>query len=91
MLTRAYWYKTGMADSAQLREGSSGHALPTHHHTSKRGPESQHRNIKTKLPGLGVLPLDLVHRGVAGPGSPLRKELSSLGYAGDRLPADPHT
>ena len=90
MLTRANWYKTGWL-IVHSSGGSSGHALPSHHHTSKRGPESQHRNIKTKMPGLGVLPLDLVHRGVAVPGSPLRKELSSLGYAGDRLPADPHT
>ena len=67
--------------------------MPSHHtnHTNKRDPGSQHRNIKTKMSGLGVLPLDLAHRGVAAPGSPLRKELSSLGYAGDRLPADPHT
>ena len=43
-----------------------------------------------ELPGSAVLPMARVHRGVAGLGSPLRSELSFLGYAGVCLLPDPH-
>ena len=42
------------------------------------------------MPGLGVLPMARVHRGVAVSGSLLRTELHYLGESGVGLLSDPH-
>ena len=91
MLARAHWYNTGMADSTQLVGGVFlAKALPAHHHTSTRGQKSPHWSTKEDMPGLGVLPMARVHRGVAVSGSPLRTELHYLGESGVGLLSDPH-
>ena len=90
MLARAHWRNTGMADSTQLVGGVFlARALPTHHHTSTRGQKSPHWSTKEYLPGLGVLPMARVHRGVAVSGSPLRTELLHLEESGVGLLPDP--
>ena len=60
---------------------------PPHNQQGTRVPTLEHQE---ELPGLDVMPLARVHRGVAGLGSPLHSELSSLGYAGVCLLPDPH-
>ena len=91
MLTaRAYRYSNGMADSAQLKGGNfwpSPPYTPTPKQEGMRVPTLEYQD---QAPGLVMLPMAWVHRGVAVSGSLLHSELSSLGYAGVGLLPDPH-
>ena len=82
MLARAHWKKTGLADSTQLWEGSFWPKPSLHTITSTSGDRSPHTGTSRPTAWLGRVASDRMHRGVAVPGSPLRTELSSLGYAG---------
>ena len=65
--------------------------MPSLHTVTKQeGMRVPTLEYQDQVPGLDVLPMARVHRGVAGPGSPLHSELSSLGYAGVGLLPDPH-
>ena len=78
MLARAYWYKNGLADSTQLREGSSGQALPTHHHTSNRGRESPYWSIKTSCLAWTCCPWTLCTGGWPVPDPPCTRSFPLL-------------